>query len=109
FATISGRYPHVAGADGLGDVLADQLEAGLGMLGTGTVVEAMIDRGSAIDSWRVADGIVRGLVADPQIEPPVVKVSILGPCTLGRRVDPMLEDGRARRQRTRAATELLNV
>jgi hypothetical protein len=109
FATLAGPYPPPAGDGGLAEVLSDQLEAGLGMLGTGTVHEAIIDKGSPIDAWRVADGIVRGLVAESHVEPPVVKVCLVGPYTIGRRVEPGLADGRARSQATRIAVDLLNV
>ena len=109
FATIAGSYPPPSGNSGLADVLSDQLEAGLGMLGTGKVVEAIIDKGSAVDSWRQADGIVRSLVAESGLEPPLVKACIVGPYTIGRRVDPDLSDGRARSQATQIAVDLLNI
>jgi methionine synthase II (cobalamin-independent) len=108
FATLAGGYPPPSESGGLADVLSDQLEAGLGMLGTGTVVEATIDKGSAVDTWRQADAIVRGLVAESGLEPPVVKVCIVGPYTIGRRVDTINSDGRARVQATQIAADLLN-
>jgi hypothetical protein len=108
FATLAGSYPSPTGTGGLASVLADQLEAGLGMLGTGTVVEAIADKGRAVNSWRLADGIVRGLVAGSGLETPIVKVCIVGPYTIGRRVDRDLSDDRARSQATQIAVDLLN-
>jgi hypothetical protein len=109
FATLAGLYPALSGEGGLSDVLSDQLEAGLGMLGTGRVVDAVIDAGDAVDSWRLADGIVRGLVAESHLEPPVVKACIVGPYSIGRRVGESLPGGSARRDATLAAAELLNL
>jgi methionine synthase II (cobalamin-independent) len=109
FATLAGSYPALSEELGLADVLADQLEAGLGMLGTGRVVDAVIESGDAVESWRLADAIVRGLVAESHLEPPVVKACIVGPYSIGRRVDARLTGGRARTDATLAAAEQLNV
>lgn len=109
FATLAALYPPTPGSGGLADVLSDQLEAGLGMLGTGRVVDAVAERGEAVDSWRLADAIVRGLVAESHLEPPVVKVCVVGPYTIGRGVDAELSVGRARRDATLEAAELLNL
>ncbi len=109
FATLAGWYPPPSTNGGLADVLSDQLEAGLGMLGTGRVVDAVTDRGDAVDSWRLADGIVRDLVADSHLEPPVVKACIVGPYTIGCRVDVQLSRGRERREATFDAADLLNL
>jgi methionine synthase II (cobalamin-independent) len=107
FATLAGSYPTVPDG-GLGDVLADQLDAGLGMLGTGTIVDATVDPGTAIASWRQADAIVRGLVAESGLEPPVVKVCLVGPYSAGRRVEPDRPEGGARAQATHDAVDILN-
>lgn len=107
FATLAGCYPSLADG-GLADVLADQLEAGLGMLGTGAIVDATVEAGVAVSAWRRADAIVRGLVADSGLEPPVVKVCLRGPYSIGIGVAPNRRSAHARAQATRAAAGILN-
>lgn len=90
FATIAGPYPPIEGdadlapAEALVEVLADQLEAGLGMVADGTVRSVMTDAGvaEAVAAWRTAATIVRDLTAQAGVPAPPVKACLRGPLSL---------------------------
>ncbi|MET1232644.1 MAG: hypothetical protein ABWY52_07315 [Candidatus Limnocylindrales bacterium] len=83
FATIVGPYPR---PDGLDDesvlrlALADQLEAGMGILADG----APTPDADPVGAWRRADATARSLAIELEVEPPPVKARLLGPWTAGR-------------------------
>lgn len=94
FATILGTYPLPVAPSGaelsVGEAIADQLEAGLQLLGDGEVwrpgsLKACRSGESPVHRWRVADALARDLGSGPGSAVPV-KQCIVGPFTLGREV-----------------------
>ena len=120
FATILGPYPRppVApgpDADELRQVLADQLEAGLGMLADGLVWRLAgdasdEDREILLDAWRRANDLAGELASDMEasLQPPPVKACLVGPYSAVRDARPA-EPAGVRRRATLAAAEVLNV
>jgi hypothetical protein len=108
FATIAGRYPPIDGevdlvpAEVLEEILADQLEAGLGMVADGAVrvIATERDLAETVDAWRMAAGIVAALTAEAGVAAPPVKACLLGPLSIeGETTDA----GPGPAERTRAA------
>ena len=95
FATLAGAYPDAdvrpepVARERLLSILRDQLDAGLGMLSDGRVHDAVAEGAAIVDAWTAADEAVRQLVLEDGagLEPPLVKVCVVGPYTLGRGAD----------------------
>jgi hypothetical protein len=105
FATIVGPYPHPDGLDdesALRLALADQLEAGMGILADG----AATPDSEAVAAWRRADALARTLATELDIEPRPVKARLLGPFAAGARAGT---DRRRRRRAAMAAAEAGNA
>ncbi len=87
FATLIGPYPQVHGTpeERLRATIADQLEAGLGMLSDGRLhgVANAADVGTALAAWRAADRVGHHLAAELGIDPPLIKACLIGPWTAG--------------------------
>jgi SAM-dependent methyltransferase len=86
FATLAGRYPTPAGGRrGLREALADQFEAGLGMVSDGRVHRVLTgsDVRRVVSAWRLTDALAGRLAQSQNLEQPPVKVCILGPLSLG--------------------------
>lgn len=119
FATIAGGYPWPDAGDGgddqspdgvaLRQVVADQLESGLGMVADGRVHALTSEGGAAgvIEAWRAADAVARDHAAASGLEPALVKACLVGPGDLGWAAYPG-GAGVARRRATLAAAELLH-
>jgi methionine synthase II (cobalamin-independent) len=106
FATILGPYPRPAGLDAeaaLRLAIEDQLEADLGLLADGRVLEPGDD---AVAFWRAAVTCADGVATGRGLEPRPVKARVIGPYTLGRGGDRAIA---ARRRLTMAAAEAGNA
>ena len=82
FATIIGLYPHqdaTSDAERLTDVLADQLEGGMGLLTDGRIHDCADGPGPVLAAWRAADAMGRHLAAEAGLQPPLIKACLLGP------------------------------
>ncbi|MCY7417343.1 MAG: hypothetical protein LH650_02395 [Chloroflexi bacterium] len=87
FATLIGPYPQIDGTpqERLMATIADQLEAGLGMLTDGQVhAVAGRDPAGVVGAWRAADAVGHHLAAVAGIEPPLIKACLVGPWTTAR-------------------------
>ena len=83
FATIAGPYPRLGGppGDALAMTLADQLEAGLGLVADGRVwrLERDADVGLVVGAWSAAAAVIAQLTAAARAPPPPVKACLVGP------------------------------
>jgi hypothetical protein len=88
FATIAGGYPVPAGLpddEALGEVVADQVRCGLGMVSDGVIHRVMTeaDCQTIVERWRAADARARETAGGAGVEAPLVKACLAGPATLG--------------------------
>lgn len=117
FATLAGLYPPIDGPveDALRGTLADQLEAGLGMVADGRIhrLERDADVDAVVAGWALATELVADLAAgladaddgpdgvadaaEPAVPP--VKVCLAGPLSLATAADPAALDGAVTRVR----------
>lgn len=96
FATLIGPYPEIPDAstaeERLTAVLADQLDAGLGMIGDGRVRTVGSDPDAVVEAWRAADAVGHHLAAVRGLEPPLIKACMRVPWgTDGEGEDPVRE------------------
>lgn len=95
FATLIGPYPQIDGTpqERLVATIADQLEAGLGMLTDGHVHAVRgRDPTAVVGAWRAADAVGHHYAAVAGIEPPLIKACLLGPWTTARDVQRRARD-----------------
>lgn len=103
FATIAGPYPPIEGdpdlapAEVLEAILADQLEAGLGMVADGTVRRVTSDAevADAVAAWETAARVVVALTAEAGGPAPPVKACLLGPVSAAGEGTRGTDPGRA--------------
>src|SRR4051812_28117273 len=92
FATIAGPYPALPGEPeaALDIVLADQLDAGLGLVGEGIVRATEDDEaiGAAVRAWTPAAARVAVLADERDLPAPPVKPCLVGPLSLPGSVEP---------------------